>query len=134
MACAGSCYDLHDTTSSITHMSNEKYDFFTYDEFLTVSHKQSSVKTLRNLCNEIIEKKSSELAVRRHLDMAREHLQLAKCCLGSGDNESIIKLTDTLYELLERIILSNCDRKQFPFRDDMASLAAEIAELSLDVR
>lgn len=121
-------------TISLKCTPTEKYNFLTLEEFFEQVQEENSVKSLRSLCSDAIERKTSERTIKRHLEMAKEHLDLAKCMLGSGDNKHMMKVTDSLFELLQRIILSSNNGQPFPFRGDMATLAAEIADLSLDVR
>lgn len=134
--CTGMAYADSNSEAPTIHPKRtftDKYNFLTFDEFLQNTQEENAVKSLRSLCNQIIEKKSSERTIRRHLEMAKEHLLLAKCSLGSGDHQEMAKVTDSLFELLQRIILSTNSGKPFPFRGDMMTLAAEIADLSLNV-
>lgn len=66
------------------------------------------------------------------MERAREHLELAKCSTAGG--EEMRAVIDSLFELLQRVILSGGSEGRCLFRGDMAALAVEIADLSLDVQ
>lgn len=53
--------------------------------------------------------------------------------VGSTMKADVDKVTGSLFSLLERIITTSSLEKQFPFRGDLAGLAVDMANLSLDV-
>lgn len=90
---------------------------------------------MATLYNTAIDRKLSEDTIKRHIDLAKEHLELAKMSKDMKSNMKIDvdKVTGSLFDILERIITTSSLEKPFPFRGDIAGLAVDMANLSLDV-
>lgn len=114
----------------------EKFLSLTPNQFVEMDKERKNSERLRQYTRSLaalyttaVQRKLSDASIKRHIELAKEHLELAKI---SNTNFKVNRITSSLFELLEKIISNSSAKKPFPFRGDIAVLAMDMANLSMD--
>lgn len=130
-----------DTRSRLeTNEQIQKFLSLTPNQFVKIdkakkrSKLRQSSRSLATLYNSTIERRLSSETIKRHIELAKEHLELAKMSkdIRSNVKMDVDRVTGSLFDLLERIITTSSLENPLPFRGDIAGLAVDMANLSLD--
>lgn len=114
----------------------ERFLSLTPNQFVEMDKERKNSERIRQYTQSLaalyttaVQRKLSDASIKKHIELAKEHLELAKL---TSTNFKVDRITSSLFELLERIICNTSPKKPFPFRGDIAVLAMDMANLSMD--
>nr|XP_022911782.1 uncharacterized protein LOC111422782 [Onthophagus taurus]XP_022913955.1 uncharacterized protein LOC111424589 [Onthophagus taurus] len=136
MVGVGSCTfpDLENSGNFDTVASMTPAEFVKKEKERRLREKelQKCFESLTSLYGSVIDRKYSVNTLQNKLELAKESVQCGKCNLGDIDVGLSAAMTDSLFDLLEKIVLPSSLNNPLPFNGDMTRLVLDAGDLNLN--